>query len=156
MLAGISTVGILFGYGTGAAKPSKFTLLNRINQIGGIALNQENIDASALEDAISRYIAGRADIGGGSVNVTINMTNDTVTEWETLIAAYQALTGDNRMYFEVYSPKLTKAFFFVAQPPTKLPMPEMGQNGLLTAEIALTIEEYIGMDTAVVPTVDGQ
>jgi len=156
MLAGISTVGILFGYGTGAEKPAKFTLLNRINQIGSIALNQENIDASALEDAIARYVAGRADIGGGSVNVTINMTNETVAEWEALITAYQALTGTNRMYFEVYSPKLTKAFFFVAQPPAKLPMPEMGQNGLLTAEIALTIEEYIGLDAAVAPTVDGK
>lgn len=156
MLAGISTVGIKFGYGTGSAKPTKFTLLNRINQIGSIALNQENIDASALEDAIARYVTGRADIGGGSVNVTINMTDETVTEWETLISAYQALTGENRMYFEVYSPKLTKAFFFVAQPPTKLPMPEMGQNGLLTAEIALTIEEYIGLDAAVEPTANGQ
>jgi len=154
-LAGISTLGILFGYGTGATKPAKFTLLTRINQIGSISLTQENIDASALEDEITRYVAGRSDTGG-SVNITINATNDTVGEWETLIEAYQALTGNNRMYFEAYSPKLTKAFFFVAQPPAKLPMPEMSQNGLLTMEIPLTIEEYVGLDTAVVPTVNGQ
>ena len=149
-LAGISTVGIKFGYGTGSAKPATFTLLTRINQIGSIALNQENIDASALEDEIARYVSGRSDTGG-SVNITVNLTDAVITEWETLISAYQALTGESRMYFEVYSPKLTKAFFFVAQPPTKLPMPEMSQNGLMTAEIPLTIEEYIGLDTAVVP-----
>lgn len=149
-LAGISTVGIKFGYGTGTAKPSAFTLLTRINQIGSISLNQENIDASALEDEITRYVSGRSDTGG-SVNITVNLTDAVVTEWETLITAYQALTGESRMYFEVYSPKLTKAFFFVAQPPTKLPMPEMSQNGLMTAEIPLTIEEFIGLDAAVVP-----
>lgn len=149
-LAGISTVGIKFGYGTGTAKPTAFTLLTRINQIGSISLNQENIDASALEDEITRYVAGRSDTGG-SVNITVNLTDAVITEWETMITAYQALTGGSRMYFEVYSPKLTKAFFFVAQPPTKLPMPEISQNGLMTAEIPLTIEEFIGLDTAVVP-----
>lgn len=149
-LAGISTVGILFGYGTGSSKPSAFNLLTRINQIGGITLNTENIDASALEDEITKYISGRSDTGG-SVNVTVNLTDATQAEWEALITAYEALTGENQMYFEVYSPKLTEAFFFIAQPPTLIPMPEMSQNGLMTVEIPLTIVEYIGLDTAVVP-----
>lgn len=152
-LAGISTVGIKFGYGTestAGSKPAAFTLLSRVNTIGGISLNQEAIDASALEDAVSRYIAGRSDTGG-SVPITINATDATVTEWETLISAYQGLTGGKRMWFDVYSPKLTKAFYFVAQPPAELPMPEMGQNGLMTMEIPLVIEEYVGLDTAIIP-----
>lgn len=50
--AGVSTLGIKFGYaaGTYSTKPSTFTLLTRINAIGGIALETEQIDASALED----------------------------------------------------------------------------------------------------------
>ena len=50
--AGVSTLGILFGYSAGTydTKPSSFTLLTRINAIGGIALETEQIDASALED----------------------------------------------------------------------------------------------------------
>ena len=63
MLAGISTIGIKLGYAIGSSLPSAFTLLNRINQIGGISLETEQIDASALEDYITRYIAGRQDTG---------------------------------------------------------------------------------------------
>lgn len=153
-LVGISTVGIEFGYGTGASKPAAFTLLTRINQIGGISLGQETIDASSHEDSNTRYIGGRSDTGG-TINITVNLTDATQAEWEALIAAYQALTGDNRMYFEVYSPKLTEAFFFVAQPPALLPMPEKSQNGLMTIEVPLIIEEFLGLDTAVAPGYTG-
>ena len=50
MEAGISTLGITFGYGvesTAGTKPSTFTKLNRINNIGGITIEPEQIDASA-------------------------------------------------------------------------------------------------------------
>ena len=36
-LAGLSTLGVKFGYGSGAAKPATFTELTRINAIGGIS-----------------------------------------------------------------------------------------------------------------------
>lgn len=50
--AGVSSLGLLLGYagGTYDTKPASFTLLNRINAIGGISLETEQIDASALED----------------------------------------------------------------------------------------------------------
>lgn len=52
--AGLSTLGITFGYGTEATagtKPTSFKQLTRINSIGGINIEPEQIDASALEDA---------------------------------------------------------------------------------------------------------
>ena len=150
-VAGISTLGITFGYGvetTAGTKPSAFTQLTRINNIGGLSIEPAQIDASALEDFVTRYIAGRADTGG-SIPVTVNATDATITEWEAVQTAYSGLTDGKKMWFEVISPDLTKAFFFVAQPPSTLPMPEMGQNELLTMEIPLTIEEYKGLDTKV-------
>ena len=150
-VAGISTLGITFGYGvetTAGTKPATFSQLTRINNIGGLSIEPEQIDASALEDFVTRYIAGRADTGG-SVPITVNATDATITEWEAVITAYEGLTGGAKMWFEVISADLTKAFFFVAQPPSTLPMPEMGQNELLTMEIPLTIEEYKGLDTKV-------
>ncbi len=151
--AGISTLGILFGYGvetTAGTKPSTFTKLTRINSIGGLTVDVEKIDASALEDLTSAYVAGRGDTGG-TLSVTINLTDDTEDEWEDLITAYNALTNGKQMWFEVYSPKLTKAFFVVAEPPQSIPLPESSQNGLWTVEITLTVAEYKGLDTAVVP-----
>ena len=150
-LAGVSTLGITFGYGTettAGTKPATFTELTRINSIGGITIENEQIDASALVDEVSRYIRGRGDTGG-SFAVTVNFTPDTKSEWATLISTYSALTDGKRMWFETIIPGFTEAFFVVAQPPTAIPQPELNQNELLTVEMSLTIEEYKGMDTKV-------
>lgn len=154
MVAGISTLGITLGYGvetTAGTKPTTFNQLNRINAIGGITIDPEQIDASALEDEITRYVKGRADTGG-TWTVTVNYTDETAKEWEDLITAYKALTGGKRMWFEVVSKDLAKGFFVIAQPPESIPMPEVGQNELLTIEMNLTIEEYKGTDTKIALT----
>ena len=150
-IAGVSTLGITFGYGTedtAGTKPTAFTQLSRINAIGGITIENEQIDASALEDKISRYIQGRGDTGG-TFAVTVNFTSETLAEWETLISAYEALTDGKRMWFETIIPGFTESFFVVAQTPTEMPQPQFDQNGLLTIEMNLTIEEYKGMETSV-------
>ena len=150
-VAGISTLGVTFGYGVETSvgvKPTTMNLLTRINSIGGISIDPETIDASALEDAVTRNIKGRADTGG-TWTVTVNFTDDTEKEWEDLISAYQGLTGGKRMWFETVIPGITKGFFVVAQPPEQIPHPTFDQNGLLTVEMNLTIEEYKGLDTKV-------
>ena len=149
--AGISTLGITFGYGTettAGTKPTSFKQLTRINALGGINIEPEQIDASALEDEITRYVKGRADTGG-SFAVTVNFTSDTVKEWQDLITAYKALSDGKRMWFETIIPGIAKSFFVAAQPPEEIPQPEIGQNELLTVEMNLTIEEYKGLDTSV-------
>ena len=149
--AGISTLGITFGYGTettAGTKPTSFKQLTRINALGGINIEPEQIDASALEDEITRYVKGRADTGG-SFAVTVNFTSDTVKEWQDLITAYKALSDGKRMWFETIIPGIANSFFVVAQPPEEIPQPEIGQNELLTVEMNLTIEEYKGLDTSV-------
>lgn len=153
--AGTSTLGVLGGYSleaTAGTKPTAFTLLTRLNAIGGIKLDVEQIDASALEDMVSRYIQGRADTGG-TFPITVNMTPETITEWQTLITAYKGRTEGIRMWFDIYFPQLNKSFFIVAQPPEQIPMPEVNQNELATMEMNLIIEEYIGVDAAIVPKV---
>ena len=87
----------------------------------------------------------------GNFPITINITDETIAEWEALIAAYNAKGADEQLFLEVWSPYLSKAFFINAQPPQVLPMSEMAQNELQTVEIGMTIEEYLGMDTAVEP-----
>lgn len=69
-----------------------------------------------------------------------------------LEAATTALASNKRTWFQVTIPNLTKAFFVVGQPGSKLPMPELSQNELLTGDISITIDEYKGLDTKVTPT----
>lgn len=148
-VAGISTIGAQIGYGIGATKPSSgLTELERANSIGGIELSTEQIDASALIDNISRYIAGRQDTGG-TWDVTFNLTDETETIIETMLTAYAGRTSGHALWLQVSCPDLTKAFWVKAQPPSAIPMPEMSQNGLLTVTLSFAIEEYIGLDTKV-------
>ena len=151
-LAGLSTLGITFGYGvetTAGTKPTAFTKLNRINSIGGITIENEQIDASALEDEVSRYIQGRGDTGG-SFPVSVNFTPETKEEWMDVIEAYKtAKESGLGVWFETIVPGFDDAFFVVAQPPTAIPQPELGQNELLVVEMNLTIEDYVGMETKV-------
>lgn len=151
-LAGLSTLGITFGYGvesTASTKPSAFTQLTRINSIGGISITPETIDASALEDSVEKSVAGRATTGA-TWEVVINYTPDTATEWATLISAYNtAKASQLQMWFEVIVPGMTDAFFVIAEPPQEIPMPELSQNSLLTVTMSLTIVDYKGTSTKV-------
>lgn len=153
--AGLATLGVKLGYGveaTADTKPSSFTWLERCNSIGGISLSTEQIDASALEDEITRYVAGRQDTGG-EWTVTFNLTDEVYGQLTDMISAYETGRESNlNTWFEVWAPNLTNGFFVVAQPPKVLPMPEMGQNELQTIELTFTINEYKGMLTAVEPT----
>lgn len=152
---GVSTLGIKFGYAVETAagtKPAKFTWLERCNSIGGISLETEQIDASALEDAISKYVAGRQDTGG-TWEVTFNITDDVITQLTTMMEASKtAKESGLNTWFEVWSPYLEKAFFVVAEPPQNIPLPEIAQNELQTVAMNLTINDYKGLDTAIEPT----
>lgn len=153
--SGLSTIGVLVGYATeqtaGTRPTTGYTQLTRINAIGGVNLEQEQIDASALEDSVTKYIAGRSDTGGG-FPITVNWTNETKAQWTSLLTTYAALTGGKGMWLEIYHPSMTDAFFIKVIPPAKLPMPEYGQNALLTVEINMIIADYEGLATAVVPS----
>lgn len=152
---GVSTIGATFSYGvetTAGEKPASFTKLTRINAIGGISTTRESIDASALEDEITKRIAGRGDTDE-TLPVTVNLTNETITEWETLITAYEtAKAAGKAMWFQTTLADITKAYFCVAEPPTEIPQPSLDQNALVTVEMGLIVNDYKGLDTAVTPT----
>ena len=157
-LAGLSTLKVKFGYAveqTAGTQPTSFNWLERCNTISGIELPVETIDASALEDEVTEYIAGRQDTGG-EWSVTFNFTEEVRARLEKMISDYNTgmatQGGALQTWFEVWHPTLDKAFYVIAQPPQKLPMPEVGQNELLTIDVTFTIVEYKGMLTAYEPT----
>ena len=154
-IAGVSTLGVRLSYGietTAGQKPATFTLLPRVNQISGIELDTETIDASALEDSTERSIAGRQSTGG-DWSFDFNLTTETKTIYKTMLtSAKTALASGKRTWFQIDIPNLDEAFFVVAQPGEKVPLPDVGQNELLVASISCTIDEYKEMDTKVEPT----
>lgn len=151
---GISTLKMRLGYNieeTPGTAPTSYIWLQRANSIGAIDLSTETIDASAIEDETTRSIAGRQDTGG-EWTFSFNLTNETYPVYQKMLDdASAALAENKRTWFTVWSPYLDKAFFIVAQPGGKLPMPAIDQNELLVAELSLAIDEYKGMMDAIKP-----
>ena len=152
--AGLSTLGVKFGYAvetTAGDKPGSFKWLERCNTINGLNLSTEIIDASALEDYIARKIAGRQD-PGDDWTVTFNYTAEVAAQLKQMISDYNTAKASGlRTWFEVWIPNATNAFYVVAQPPQVLSMPEFSQNALLTIDLTLAVQEYIGDSAALEP-----
>lgn len=147
---GLSTLGITLwaaesATGAKVTTASSYSQLTRINSIGEMTLEANSIDASALEDYVTHYVAGRADVSD-TFPITINLTNETEAEWAALLG--------KKVCFLTKIPGLTKQNFVIATVPSKLPAPALDQNGLLTVTINCTTNDFIGIDTAVevVPT----
>lgn len=146
--AGLSTLGITFGYAIGSTKPASFTQLERIVSIGEMSVEPEAIDVSTLEDYTSKFVAGRGTITD-SLPVVVNFTDEVEAQWDALLTAYAGRTAGQTCWFEIIVPNKTKAAFFKAQPPAKLPIPNMEQNASFQATINLTVEDLVGWDTKV-------
>ena len=167
-IMGLSTLGVKLAYafeaeGYAGEKPRAFTTLDRINSIGGITITPATIDASALEDMVTKTVAGRGDTGG-TWTITVNFTKETRIQWTTLINSYYGANGAKSkglgLWLEVLIPGISdlpeageaSAFFVVCEPPTAIPLPEIGQNSLLTVEFPMVIVDPKGMLSVVAPT----
>lgn len=148
----LTTLGVTFGYGieaTSGEKPAKFTQLKRCSSIGGISLETEQIDVSALEDYITQYAAGRQDTGG-TWEVTFNMNKDVIAAIKKLYEdSATAKASGKATWFEVIFPDLEDAFFVIAETGREIPLPEIGQNEAATIPVTLIISQYKGLATKV-------
>ena len=144
-IAGLSTLGVKVYQaestdGAKVTEASSYSQLTRINSIGEVTITPENIDASALEDLNSRYVAGRSTVTD-ALTITINATDDTIAEW-------QAIAGKT-ICVMIDIPNMTDAFFVIVQVPATLPLPALDQNALLTMAINCTVNNFIGLDDKV-------
>lgn len=149
---GLSTIEVKLAFGREyryGVKPSVFYNLDRISSISPIGTSSDNVDVSAVEDCATKYSSGRTDTGG-EWNFKFNVNDETIAQMDNMISVYKsAKAADDRIWFEVYSPYMDTAFFVVAEPQTKLPTPETGQNEAWVMDLNLVIQEFIGTDTAV-------
>lgn len=148
--AGLSTLGIKVYQakatdGNIVTTADSYSQLTRINAIGEASITPENIDASALEDWVSRFVAGRSTVTD-SLAITVNATDETVSEWKAIAGETICLMID--------VPGLTDAFFIIVQVPSILPLPALDQNALLTMVINCTINDFIGLSEKV--TIPGE
>ena len=149
----LTTLGIRIGYGaetTIGEKPAAFTELGLVSSIGGISLEVEQIDVSALKDTITQYAKGRQDTGGNWEISFIADPDDSIPAIKTLFtASATAAASGKRIWYEVVIPNMTDAFFVVADCGDNIPLPELNQNEALTIPLSLVIQEYKGLSAKV-------
>lgn len=130
---GVSTLQMtLEYYDDSATRPTSGTgtQLGRINGIGEISVDPEQIDASALEDTKTQYVKGRDSVSE-QWNITVNTQPETIAEWA-------ALKGQKK-WFKVSHPDLGYSFWVRGEVPHTLPLSAVDQNALLTMEIGITV-----------------
>lgn len=145
--AGLSTLGVEVWQaetnGEKITNSSLYSQLTRINAMGEVTVTPENIDASALEDLFSRYVAGRSTLTD-ALAITVNATNETIAEWKKILG--------KKICVQTIIPGLTDAFFVIVTVPTTIPQPAFDQNGLLTFVMNCTVNDFIGLSDKVEPT----
>lgn len=150
----LTTIGVKVGWAAGdmATKPTAFKQFLRVKKVGGINLESDKIEITALESMIKEYAAGLADTGG-SWPLTIGLSDDTVDSWDEVLAAHEAgkKTGKS-IWWDIFFPGLAKSFYIVAEP-GMIPMPDIDLSSAADITINCTINKYVGLDTAVEPSV---
>ena len=136
---------------TAGTKPATFTQLELASSIGGITLDTEQIDVSALEDFITQYAAGRQDTGGTWEVEFIMDPDKSVSQIKTLYSASAEARAEGKAtWFEVVFPDMTDAFYVIGECGREVPMPEIAQNEAATMSISIIINEYKGLAAKVV------
>lgn len=154
-VAGLTTLDARFSYAietTSGTKPDAFTVLQRATSIGDISLSTEQVELSAIEDAIKRYGAGQQD-SGGTIDVTFNVSNEVITQLSTLFSSSKtAKDSDKATWFQLSHTSLDQAWFFTAECPRAIPMPSTETNAAWQIAVSLIISDYKGLDTKITPT----
>ena len=148
-MARLTTLGVTFSYGIetiAGDKPTSFTQIEEASSIGGISLDTEQIDVSALEDYITKYAAGRQDTGGTWEIEFIMDPEKSVTQIQELYKkSKEAKAKGMATWFQVSFPDMSNAFFVTAECGREIPMPEIAANEAATMSISLIISDYKGL-----------
>lgn len=105
MANAVSTAGISLKYAVeasaGTRPTSGYTVVPGVKAIPAVFNEPNALQSTDLAAEKSHsYIAGLSD-SGGSIAITVNDSTEFRTAWSACVAAYAALTGGKKMWFEI-------------------------------------------------------
>lgn len=150
----LSTIGVKFGWAvetTKGTKPTAFTQILGCISIGGVELTKDNIETTPLEVRKKTYVGGYEDTGG-ELAVGFNYNDEFVDAWSKLTAASDtAKESGLATWFTAYHPNMQKANFYIVEPGS-MPAPEFAPGNALQVTISNTLNDFVGLQTAIEPT----
>ena len=135
MAINLSTAGVQLWYAvesTGGTRPtSGYTRIKGIKTTPSLNPAPDTLETTTLDETeYKTYIDGLKDLGG-ALEFTFNLTEELITNWETLMDAYEAGKLANKAtWFAIVVPGLTKAFYFTGNP-SEMGLPETEVNTVL-------------------------
>ena len=122
MANAVSTAGMLVKYAveaTAGTRPtSGYTLIPGVKAIPAIFNDPNMLQSTPLSATKNHtYIEGLND-SGGAIQLTVNDYEEFRTAWTACVAAFDALTDDKSMWFEIayQDGSNLESFYFPAQP----------------------------------------
>lgn len=157
MVVDLSTAGIRFGYATEATAGTRPTTgyvnIPHPKEIPDMNQSPNALDTSHLNieaGGYKTYIEGLKD-SGGALEFKFGMTAQLLADWNDMCdAAATALADNKRTWFVLYSPGLTKSFFFAGNP-SKLNFPSASVDSVWDASVYVLPTDVLGWETAVNP-----
>ena len=135
MAINLSTIGVQLWYAvetTAGQRPTTgYTRIYGIKSTPSLNPSPDTIETTTLDELeYKTYIDGLKDLGG-AVEFTFNLTEELVTAWENLMAAYTAAKATGKAtWFTIVVPGLTKSFYFTGNP-SNMGLPETSVNTVL-------------------------
>jgi len=131
----LSTAGVSLQYAveaTAGTRPTTgYTKLTGLKSTPSLNPAPETLESTTLDELeFKTYVKGLRDLGG-SLEFTFNLTQNLVTEWDSLVTAYETAKATGKAtWFTVVIPGLTKSFYFTGEP-SAMGVPETSVNSIL-------------------------
>ena len=131
----LSTAGIFLAYAveeTAGTRPTAgYIRLTGAKSTPSLNPSPETLETTTLDETeYKTYIDGLKDLGG-ALEFTFNLTEELITQWSTLMTAYEtAKAAGKATWFTIVIPGLTNSFYFTGNP-SAMGLPETSVSSVL-------------------------
>lgn len=135
MAINLSTAGVKLEYAveaTAGTRPTTgYTKITGAKSTPSLNPSPETLETTTLDETeYKTYIDGLKDLGG-ALEFTFNLTEELMTQWETLMTAYEtAKAAGKATWFTIVIPGLTQSFYFTGNP-SSMGLPETSVSSVL-------------------------
>ena len=137
----------------GTMPTSNFTIVPEVKSIPSFNPTPEAIQSTTLlETEYHTYVEGLKDLGG-TIEFGANLTEDLITAWASVNAAYEsAATANKAIWFAVVHPKIAKSVVFKGDP-APLGLNEATVNAMAETTLYITPNSAPKWESITKPTV---
>lgn len=127
----------------GKATNATLNIADYVTGISGLTAEYEQYDVTPLaETRRHRFVKGLQN-NDGNLSLSCNINPTSRTDWNSIVAEYQALTGGLGMWFEFTLPGDTQSVFFRGEP-CEMGFPDVEAASAVQGAVQIIENQYSG------------